>query len=146
MVDFPSNIFDLNAVNEFATSQGFDYWIGLGVNIIVSTIIGGIVLAIILSIFSKKFGLSVQMGNVFLLVLIVNAINFFGIMGLILVFVPSISFIGIILPVLIWIILLKLFFKMRFIHAVIIGVVFYFLTLAVIPYIAAIVMGYIPRF
>ncbi len=147
MVEFPSNIFDINALNDFATSQSFDYWIGLGINIIISTIIGGIVLLIILGIFSRKFGLSIQIGNAFLLVLIANIINFFGVMGLILPFVLSVPFVALILPVLIWIILLKLFFRdMKLIYAVIIGIVFYFLTIALIPLFVAMVMGYIPSF
>jgi hypothetical protein len=68
-------------------------------------------------------------------------------MGLILPFISTVSYIGIILPALIWIILLKVFFReMRFIHAVIIGIVFYLLTIALIPYFVGIVMGYIPSF
>ena len=78
MVDFPTNFLDLNAIYGVATSQSYTYWIGLGINIILSTIIGGIILIIILEAFSKVFKEPIKPGNAFIAVLVVSVINMFG--------------------------------------------------------------------
>ncbi|RLF26120.1 MAG: hypothetical protein DRN05_07480, partial [Thermoplasmata archaeon] len=119
---------------DLATSQSYGYWISLGINFILSTIVGGILLVIIVEIFSHKFGESVKPANSFLVVLVANLINFFGIMGLLVSFLAVIPFIGIILPVVVWIVLIKAFFgEMAMLHAAIVGVVFFVLTIFVIP-------------
>ena len=145
MVEFPSNFLDLNAIYGVASSQSYSYWIGLGINLILSTIIGGIVLIIVLELFSKKFNEPIKPVNAFLVVLLVNIINMFGIMGLLLPYIAAIPYVGIILPVLIWIVFIKAFFgEMSFPHAVIIGVIFYVITLYVLPYLTGIVSAFIP--
>ena len=147
MVDFPTNFLDLNAIYGVATSQSYTYWIGLGINIILSTIIGGIILIIILEAFSKVFKEPIKPGNAFIAVLVVSVINMFGIMGLLLPYIASIPFLGIILPLLIWIILIKAFFgELSIVHAIVVGVVFFLITLFVLPYLTGIVMGFIPMF
>ena len=82
MVEFPSNFLDLNAIYGLASSQSYTYWIGLGINIILSTIIGGIILIVVLEIFSKAFKEPVKPANAFLAVLVVSIINNIGIMFL----------------------------------------------------------------
>ena len=63
MVDFPSNLLDPAAVFSFATSQSAGSWLALGINTILSTIIGGIVLIILVEMFSHKFGESIKPQN-----------------------------------------------------------------------------------
>ncbi len=147
MVDFPSNFFDLDAIYGLATSQSYTYWIGLGINIILSTIIGGIILIIILEIFSKKFKEPIKPGNAFLAVLVVNLINMIGIMGFLLPYIAPIPYLVMILPLLIWILLIKAFFgELSFIHAIAVGIIFYLITIFVLPYLAGFVMGFLPSF
>jgi hypothetical protein len=70
-----------------------------------------------------------------LVVFLANLINMVGIVGLLTPFIAGIPFIGIILPLLIWVVLLKLFFEdMSFLHALVIGAVFFALTIIAIPY------------
>ncbi len=147
MVDFPTNFLDLNAIYGMATSQSYNYWIGLGINIILSTIIGGIILIIILEVFSKAFKEPVKPGNAFIAVLVVSIINMFVVMGLLLPYIVSIPFIGIILPLLIWIILIKAFFgELSIVHAIVVGIIFFLITLFVLPYLTGFVIGFIPIF
>jgi hypothetical protein len=147
MVDFPSNFLDLNSIYGFASSQSYTYWIGLGINLILSTIVGGIVLMVVLEIFSKKFKEPIKPVNAFLVVLIVNIINMFGILGLLLPYMAAIPYVGLILPIIIWIIFVKAFFgELSFLHAIAIGVVFYIITIFALPYLTGIVAGFIPGF
>lgn len=147
MVEFPSNFLDLNAIYGLASSQSYTYWIGMGVNILLSTIIGGIVLIIILEIFSKAFKEPVKPANAFLAVLVVNLINMVGIMGFLLPYIMGVPYLVMILPLLIWIILIKAFFgELSILHAVVVGVIFFLITLFVLPMLTGIVMGFIPSF
>lgn len=145
MVEFPSNFFDLQSIYGFATSQSYSYWIGLGINLILSTIIGGIILIFILEIFSKKFKEPVKPGNAFLAVLLVNIINMIGIMGFLLPYIASVPYVVMILPLLIWILLIKAFFgELSILHAVLVGVIFYLITIMALPYLTSIIAGFIP--
>ena len=136
-------------LTNLVTSLGVDFTnpITLAINIIVSTIIGGIVILILVEIIGKKFSENVHPVNAFLVVLIINLINFLGVLGFITPYISFIPFLPVILPVLIWIILIKLFFKeMSIIHAVIVGVVGWLLSIFLIPYLVGMASGFIPSF
>ncbi len=146
MVELPSNPFDLDAIYDLATSQGFEYWIGLGVNIILSTIIGGIILVIIVELLGKRIGAEPgHPANSFLIVLIINLINFFGVLGIGLPIVSQIGLGGVVLQLLIWIALIKLFFReFSILHAIIIGVIGFFATTYLAGILAVFVAGLLP--
>ncbi len=144
-MEFPFNLFDLNSIYEFATAQTASYWINLGVSILISTIVTGIILVIVMQLVSRRTGESIKPANAFLVVLLVNVINYFGIMGIMLSFIAAVPFMALALPAIIWILLLKLFFgSMRWIHIVIIGLVFYGISLYIVPYITTFIASFIP--
>lgn len=123
---------------------GFDYWILLGINIILSTIVSGVVLLIVVGILSKKYGEGIEFGNAFLMALVVNIVNFFGIVGMLGMFLP-LPFIGVFLPLLTWIVLAKFFFsEMSIIHILIVAVTGYALSILLVPPIAAYLRGFLP--
>ena len=136
-------------LTNLVTSVGVDFTnpITLAINIIVSTIIGGIVLLILVEIIGKKFSEEVHPMNAFLVVLIINLINILGVLGFITPYISSIPFLPVILPVLVWIILIKLFFsEMSIMHAIIVGVIGWLLSIFLIPYLVGIASGFIPSF
>ena len=134
LTDFVSNL-----------GVGFGDPITLGINIILSTIIGGIVLLILLEIVGKHFSEEVRPVNAFLLVLIINIINLPVIFSLLTQFASFVPFLPVILPVLIWIILVKFFFReLAMSHAVLVGVIGYLLTIFVVPYLIGLAMGFLP--
>lgn len=144
-MEFPFNLFDLNSVFDFATSQSVSYWINLGVTFLLSSIITGILLVIVMSIASKETGEPVKVGNAFIVVLLVNLINFFGIMGIMLSFMTAVPFAALLLPAIVWIVLLKLFFgEMSLLHVLVVGIIFYAITLFAVPYITGFIVGFIP--
>ncbi len=146
MVDF-TNILDPSAMYELASSQAYDYWITLGINLVLSTIVGGILLAIVLEVFSRKFNEPVSAGNAFLAVLVVNIINLVGVMGLLIPFTSAIPLSTIIVPLLVWIGVIKLFFgELSFMHAAVIGIVFFAVTLFAVPALVGMLGGFIPSF
>ncbi len=146
MADFALPI-DLNSLNTIASGSGFGYWINLAIGMILSTIIGGIVLIVVLQIFNRIYGETTNPKNAFLVVLIASIINYFGIMGILLPYLYMVPLIGVILPLLIWILLMKVFFEdMSFLHVVIVAVIFYALTLLLIPMVVSMVAGFIPSF
>jgi len=141
----PFNLFDLNAMFEFAASETAAYWISLGITFLLSTLITGILLMIVMGIASRETGVPVRVGNIFLVVALINLINFLGIMGLMISFIAGVPFIVFILPALIWIGFLKLFFSdMRWLHILIIGIIFYAITLFIVPYITTFISSFIP--
>ncbi len=141
------NFLDPSLLYSTATSHGFEHWIGLGITLIISTIIGGIILMVILEVFSHKFGEGVKPANAFLVVLITNIINLFGIMGILVSIVPAIGMISLILPVLVWIALIKGFFgELSFAHATIIGILLYVVTIIILPTLTSYVAAFIPSF
>ena len=88
-----------------------------------------------------------QPTNAFLVVLIINLINMLGVLGIVIRFISFIPFLPVILPVLIWIALIKMFFKdMSFAHAVIVGVIGWVLSIFLIPYLVGMASGFIPSF
>jgi hypothetical protein len=136
-------------LTNLVTSLGVDFMspITLAINVIVSTIIGGIVLLILVEIIGKKFSEEVHPANAFLVVLIINLINILGILGFITPYISFVPFVPVILPVLIWIVMIKLFFKeMSILHAVIVGVIGWLLSIFLIPYLVGIASGFIPSF
>ena len=147
MVDSLNNLIDLNAIYNLATSSTYDYWIMLGVNLIVSTIVGGIVLLVLLEVMSKKFGERVSPTNAFIVVLLVNIINLIGLMGFLLPLVAAIPMGSIILPLLVWIVFIKIFFsELSIPHVIIVSVIFFAMTILVVPMIVSMITPFIPSF
>jgi len=123
----------------FATSQN---WLALGINLILSTIIGGIVIIILLAIAGRAFGEQLKLPNAFLMVLLINVINFFGILGFLASTVPLLA---LFLPIVIWIGFTKAFFSdMVWWHAVVVGMVGYALSIFVIPNLVGYFGGFLP--
>lgn len=126
------------------TESGFDF-INIGINIILATLVGGIIILITLSILGKKWGETIKPVNAFLFFFLINIINIFGIMGILVTFLVGIPFALYILPLLIWIVLMKAFFgELEWKHAVIAGIVGYILSIFVIPTLIAYARGFIP--
>jgi hypothetical protein len=145
MVSFPSNLLDPQAIFSFATSQSAGSWLALGINTILSTIVGGIVLIVLVEVFSHKFGESIKPQNAFLVVLIANVITNFGILGLLSGFLASVSFLIIILPLVVWFALIKVFFhEMNILHAFLVAVIFFALSMLLVPYLTSFIAGFIP--
>ena len=145
MVDFPSNFLDPQAIFSFATSQTSGSWLGLGINVIVSTLVGGLALILLVEVFSHKFGESIKPQNAFLVTLIANIVTYFGIIGLLSGFLSSVSFVIILLPLLVWFVLIKVFFsEMNILHGFLVAVIFYMLSMLVMPSLVSLVAGFIP--
>ncbi|MFH1445584.1 MAG: hypothetical protein ABIF08_03835 [Nanoarchaeota archaeon] len=125
--------FGLDAVYSLATSQGYTAWINIGVSIILATIIGGVVLIILTKALSKWTGSINNYAHVFMVVLIVNIINLFGFGVILGGFISFIPFMGLILPVLIWMGLLKMFFRELSLQGVVIlGVAMFILSFTLV--------------
>jgi hypothetical protein len=138
-----------DVLTNLVTSLGMNFTnpITLAINLILSTIIGGIVLLIIVEIFGKKFKEKIHPANAFLVVLIINIINLLGVTALIMPMLSSIPFLAVILPVIIWVVLIKLFFKeMKFTHAILVGIVGYALSIFLIPILVGMASGFVPSF
>lgn len=147
MADILGGFLDLNSIYSLATSNAYDYWVMLGVNLIVSTIVGGIVLLVLLEVMSKKFGEQISPTNAFIVVLLVNIINLIGLMGILLPFVAAIPMGSLILPLLVWIVFIKIFFGgFKILHVIIIAVIFFALTILLVPAIVGMITPYIPSF
>jgi hypothetical protein len=140
----------LTSLNDFLGGMDLNFTnpIGLGLNLIISTIISGIVILIIVEIFSKKFAEEVNPMHAFLLALAINVINLPIVMGLIYSFMAAVPLLGIItgfLPVIIWIVLTKLLFRgLSWLHVMVIALLCYFLSIYLIPSLVAMVRGFIP--
>jgi hypothetical protein len=140
----------LTGLNDFLGNLQLDFGnpIGMATNLILSTIVGGIVILVVVEILAKKFSEEVNPMHAFLLALSVNIINIPIVMGLLYGFLSYIPLMGLIagfLPVIIWIVLTKLFFRdMGIMPILIIGVLGYFLSIYVIPSLVNIVASYIP--
>lgn len=123
---------------------------GLGINIVLSTIVGGIVILLIVELFAKKYSDHVKPMNAFILTFIASMINILGIMALLGSLVASFplgGFISLLLPVFVWVILIKVLFnEFSLKHALIIGVICYLINIFLIPALVNIVAGFIPLF
>ncbi len=136
MVDFLDIPFDLNSVAQLASANATGFWITIIINLVISTVVGGIVLIFVLMAFNRMYGEMLVLKRAFVVVFIVNLINFVGVVGFLTPLIAGIPFIGIILPLLIWVVMLKVFFEdMSILHALVVGAVFFVLTLIVIPWI-----------
>ncbi|MBU0898697.1 MAG: hypothetical protein KKB03_02555 [Nanoarchaeota archaeon] len=134
MADIFGSLFNLETLYAFANSQGYMYWLNLGISIILTTIIGGIVLIVLSKVLSRWTGNISNYGHAFMVVLVINIINFFGILGILLGFLYGIPFLGLILPVIVWIGLLKVFFgELNTKGVIILGVISYILSMTLIP-------------
>ena len=119
--------------------------INLAVNIILSTIVGGIILVFVVGIISKGSSERVSYMNAFLLVLIINIINFLGIIYFLQPYLEFIPYISLLLPVLVWIGLVKVMFgEMKIIHVLIVAVIGYAISILVVPTLVGILWDYIP--
>lgn len=136
-------------LTNLVTSLGVDFAnpITLAINLILSTIVGGIVLLLLVEIVGKKSSEHVNPLNAFLVVLIINLINILGVLGFVAPYISFVPFLPVILPVLIWIVMIKAFFgEMSLMHAILVGVVGWLLSIFVIPYLVGIASGFIPSF
>ncbi len=119
--------------------------IGMAVNLILSTIVMGIVIIILTKTIARDEDEKIAPTHAFMLALLINIINMPIFSGLLYGFVSFIPFVGIVLPLIIWIIGTKLFFSdIHILHAMIIGVIGFVLSLLVIPTIVSILAGFIP--
>ncbi|MBU0953646.1 MAG: hypothetical protein KKA90_04500 [Nanoarchaeota archaeon] len=133
--------FPVQDVLSLATSQE---WLALAINFILATLVGGIVIALIVGIAARRWGDEVKVQNSFLLVLIATAISYFGVpfLGGLL---PSYALL--IIPVIVWILLAKLLFGgFSIVHAIIIGIIGYAVTLFAVPYAVGFLSAFFPSF
>lgn len=138
MVELPS---DLSNIFSIATSNSYTYWLTVGINIILSTIVGGIILIIILSVFSRKFGEAVRYQNAFLVALIINLVNIFAV-GFLSTLIPYGFIVG---SLVVWIVLVKAFFnELSFLHSMLIGAIGFVVALFIIPQIVSAIGGFLP--
>ncbi len=144
MADFLNIPFDLNSVGQMASTNATGLWINIIISMVLSTVVGGVLLIVVLGFFNRIYGEMLDYKRAFLVVLIVNVLNFVGVVGILSPFIGGIPFIGLILPLVIWVVLLKVFFEdMSFLHAIIVGAVFFALTIIAIPYLVAMAGSYI---
>ncbi len=137
----------LDAVFNLATGQGFGTWINMGINLIASTIIGGIVLILILATVGKAWHENVPVARAFFVVLVINLVTQFGVVGLISGYLPGMAMISTVLNLLLWIGLMKLFFsQMKMTHAAAVGIIGYVVNLIIVPVLLGMVLGIIPSF
>lgn len=126
-------------------SFSFDAPINLAVNVILSTIVMGIVIIVLTKIIARDVDEEVEMTHAFGLALLINIINMPILSALLLGFMSLVPFGSIIIPLLVWIIATKLFFMhIHIAHAAIIGVIGFVLSLLVIPLIVNAIIGFIP--
>jgi hypothetical protein len=134
----------LGSFSSLATSNSAASWISIGINIVLSTIVGGIVLLIVMEALSKAWGESVSVGKCFIFVLIINVITQFG-MGFILPFVSFIPMAYLVVSLLLWVGFMKLFFgELSILHAAIAGIIGFALGMLVVPVLTGMVLSYLP--
>ena len=129
------------SVLSLATSQN---WIALGINLLLTTVIGGIVIVILLSILGRVWRQQVKIQNAFIMVFVITAINYFGVLALLAGYAGGFS---LIIPLIIWILLSKAFFsQLAWKQTLIVGVVGYALSIFLIPTLLGAASSYIPVF
>ncbi len=101
------------------------------ISLIISTLVGGVVFLVVVELIAKKFRESVSVKNAFLVVLVINIINFLGVLYL----VPYISILpAYILQIIIWIVLTKVFFRgMATSHVILAGIIGWILAAFIVP-------------
>ena len=133
------------AATDFVTnilSQTLANPVGLVLNIVISTIVGGIVFLIVVELIAKAFKDHVSIGRVFTVVLVINLVNILGVMGFVLQhtsFVPVL-----VIQLLVWIVLTKLFVGMPITHSIIVGIVGFFVANLVVPGLVPYIWNFIP--
>jgi hypothetical protein len=144
MADFLNIPFDLNSIAQMGASNAAGLWVNIAISMVLSTVVGGILLIVVLGFFNRIYGEMLDYKRAFLVVLIVNILNFVGVVGILSPYISVVPYIGLILPLVIWIVLLKVFFEdMSFLHAIVVGAVFFAMTIIAIPYLVAIAASYI---
>lgn len=117
--------------------------ITLGLNIILSTLIGGIVFLIVVKLISKSFHENAKSWHAFVVVFVINLINMFGLINLVPVISAAPAFV---IQVIIWIVLSKLaFMDLSFKHAIVVGIVGFIVSMLILPYLVGIASYYLPR-
>lgn len=126
----------MDFIYSLALGKGPSGWLNLGINLFLSTLVGGIVLLIIIEILAHEWAEFISPANAFIVVFLVNVANFaLGSLGLLgaLSFIPMA---GLVVPLLIWILLVKVFFwEMELKHTVIIAVIGFVLSVFLVPFI-----------
>ena len=144
MADFLNIPFDLNSVAQLGSTNTMGLWVNIIINLVLSTVVGGVLLIVVLGVFNRIYGEMLDYKRAFIVVLLANVINLVGIAGLLSPYLSVIPFIGLILPLLIWVVLLKVFFEdMSFLHALIVGAVFFVVTIIAVPYLISVVGSFI---
>lgn len=148
MVDFINIPFDLGSAAQLASSNPYGFWVTIAINLVISSIVGGIVLVAVLWLFNRFYGEMLVYKRAFAVVLLANIIFFVGVMGLLTPIISAIPYLGtfssIVIPIVIWILLLKLFFEdMSFLHTIIVGAVFFALTSMAVPYIVSLTSNFL---
>jgi len=144
MADLPDIGGILGSFANLATSSSATGWISVGINIILSTIVGGIVLLVVMELLSKAWGESVSVGKCFIFVLIINVITQFG-MSFILPFVSFLPYSYLIVSLLLWIGLMKVFFgELSIVHAAVAGVIGFVLGMFLVPMLTGLVLSFLP--
>lgn len=140
----------LTGLNDFIGNLDMNFGnpVSIATNLILSTIVGGLVILFVVYIVARKSSENFKPTNAFLLALAINVVNIPIVMGLLynlLSYIPFLGLITTILPILIWIIFTKLFFKdMSFLHVLIIAIAGFVLSILLIPYLVALVSGFVP--
>ncbi|HDD45895.1 MAG TPA: hypothetical protein ENG42_00320 [Candidatus Aenigmarchaeota archaeon] len=119
--------------------------ISIGINILVSTIITGIVILILAYILTRSSGGEINPINVFIIALITSIINATPVLSFFASLLPAVPFLHLLLPLVLWILLLKLFIRdMELVHVLILALVCYIFTSFLLPLITPMLMGFIP--
>ena len=123
-------------------------WTGLLINLIISTLVGGLVFFIVVKLIASKLGDNVGLTRVFLAVFVINLISLPIIWGLTISAITVIPFVGIIfplLPFLIWLLVVKVSFgDMAWSHVFIVTIIGYVLSIYVVPTLVWSIRGLLP--
>ncbi len=119
-------------------------WVSLGLNVILSTLIGGLVIIALVAVLSRLWKEEAKLPNAFLMVLLISAISMFGFLGILYPYMPGLA---LYLPVLVWLLLTKLFFpQMKWWHTIVVGLAGYALSILLIPNLVGMFSGFLPSF
>lgn len=118
---------------------------GLVVNLIISTIVGGIAFLIVAKLLGRPLNEDVGLTKPFIIIFIINIINMLGLMEFVYPVLSMIPFGGIVallLPAIIWVALVKMFIPgTTILHALIIGVLGWVLSIFILPMLLGLVLG-----
>ena len=121
---------------------------GILANLLLSTIVGGIVFLVVAKLIGRKFHESIGIVQVFLAVFLINLLNIPLVLGYTqtaINSVPALAAVYPFLPLILWFAVVKLVFRgMSISHALLISVLGYILSLFVIPTLALSVRVLLP--